>query len=205
MFISIIVTLLLPTFENLDGPKTETTNVVRGDDPPRNTGTENSTTQSTPTNQGPVARVSVLRKRFIEMYPDSTSNVDTHIQLTEMADILRYLPRAAAIGFFAPFPNMWLTSGKQVGSAGRLLSGIETLAMYAIEGLAIIGLWHERRRVSVWLLVTTATIGVIALGLIVVNVGALYRLRYAFLILIIIVAAGGISQLLGRYNSQAHS
>jgi hypothetical protein len=194
ILIAISVTLLLPRFKSLDGPKKEAT-----------MGTENSTAQSTRTNQGLVSRVSVLRKRFIEMYPNSTSNVDTHIQLTGMADILRYLPRAAAIGFFAPFPNMWLTSGKQVGSAGRLLSGIETLAMYAIESLAIIGLWHERRRVSVWLLVTTATIGVIALGLIVVNVGALYRLRYAFLILIIIVAAGGISQLLGWYNSQAHS
>lgn len=194
ILISISVTLWLPRFENLDGPKKEAT-----------MGTENSTAQSTQTNQGLVTRVSVLRKRFIKMYPNSMSNVDTHIQLTGMADILRYLPRAAAIGFFAPFPNMWLTSGKQVGSAGRLLSGIETLAMYAIEGLAIIGLWYERRRVSVWLLVTTATIGVIALGLIVVNVGALYRLRYAFLILIIIVAAGGISQLLGRYPSKAQA
>ena len=205
ILISISVTLLLPRFKNPDGPKTETPNVVIGDELSSNRGIENSTAQSTPTNQGPVTRVSVLRKRFIEMYPGSTSNVDTHVQLTGMADILRYLPRAAAIGFFAPFPNMWLTSGKQVGSAGRLLSGIETLAMYAIEGLAIIGLWHGRRRVSVWLLVTTATIGVIALGLIVVNVGALYRLRYAFLILIIIVAAGGISQLLGRYNSRTQA
>lgn len=203
--ISISVTLLLPRFMKTDGPKTATTNVGIGDELSSNTGTENSTAQSAQTKQGPVARVSVLRKRFIEMYPNSTSNVDTHIQLTGMADILRYTPRAAAIGFFAPFPNMWLTSGKQVGSAGRLVSGIETLAMYALEVLAIIGLWHERRQFSVWLLVSTATIGVIALGMIVVNVGALYRLRYAFLILIIIVAAGGISQLLDRYHSQAHS
>ena len=202
--ISISVTLLLPRFTKPDNP-TATTNMVIADELSSNTATENSTAQSTQTKQGPVARVSALRKRFIEMYPDSTSNVDTHIQLTRMADILRYTPRAAAIGFFAPFPNMWLASGKQVGSAGRLLSGIETLGMYAIEALAIIGLWRERRRVSVWLLVGTATIGVIALGLIVVNIGALYRLRYAFLILIIIVAAGGISDLLGRYNSRAHS
>jgi hypothetical protein len=203
--ISISVTLLLPRFTTPDGPKTETTNMVIGDEISSNTGTGNSTAQSTQTKQGPAARVSALRKRFTEMYPDSTSNVDTHIQLTGMADILRYTPRAAAIGFFAPFPNMWLTSGKRVGSAGRLLSGIETLAMYAIEVLAIIGLWRVRRRVAVWLLVGTATIGVIALGLIVVNVGALYRLRYAFLILIIIIAAGGISELLGRFHSQTQA
>jgi len=35
--------------------------------------------------------------------------------------------------------------------------------------------------------------GTIALGLVVVNVGTLYRLRYVFLIMLIILAAGGIS------------
>ena len=205
ILISFSVTLLLPKFKKPNGLMTSTTSAVKADELSSKTRTENFASQSTRTKQGPVTRVRVLRKRFIEMYPNSTSNIDTHIQLTGMADILRYLPRAAAIGFFAPFPNMWLTSGKQVGSAGRLLSGIETLAMYAIEGLAIIGLWHERRRVSVWLLAGIATIGVIALGLIVVNVGALYRLRYAFLILMIIVAAGGISQMLGRYPSKAQA
>ena len=38
--------------------------------------------------------------------------------------------------------------------------------------------------------------GMISLGLVVVNVGALYRLRYAFMILLIILATGEAAQIL---------
>src|SRR5205085_12346137 len=69
-----------------------------------------------------------------------------------LTDLLRYLPRAAVVGFFAPFPSMWFASGRQVGSAGRLLGGLESLAMYVVEGLALLGLWRGRRQLSVWFL-----------------------------------------------------
>jgi hypothetical protein len=148
------------------------------------------------------ARVATVRLRFIEMYPDSGSNIDGGVQLNDTADLLRYLPRAAAVGFFAPFPNMWLAPGKQVGSAGRLLSGLESLAMYAVEGLALVGLWRGRRRQSSWFLLSVAAAGVTALGLVVVNVGTLYRLRYAFLILLIILAAEGAVHIFERLSKQ---
>jgi hypothetical protein len=137
------------------------------------------------------ARVIKVRRRFIVMYTGSGSNVDTDVQLNGMGDLVRYLPRAAAIGFFAPFPNMWFTPGKLVGSWGRLLAGLESLAMYACEGMAIFGLWRGRRRLSTWLLFLVAMMGMIALGLVVINVGALLRLRYAFLALMIILACEG--------------
>jgi hypothetical protein len=43
-----------------------------------------------------------------------------------------------------------------------------------------------------WLIFLTATAGLIGLGLVVVNAGALYRLRYVFWIMLIIIAAQGI-------------
>jgi predicted lipid-binding transport protein (Tim44 family) len=48
-----------------------------------------------------------------------------------------------------------------------------------------------------------AALGILSLGLVVVNIGALYRLRYAFLILLIIMAAGGVTQILERFNLPA--
>jgi len=141
-----------------------------------------------------VARAGKVRQKFVIEYPDASSNIDSNVQLTSMADLIRYLPRAAAVGFFAPFPNMWLETGNKVGSAGRLLSGMEGMAMYLIEGLAIVGLWRGRRRFSVWFLWLVAAMGIISLGLVVVNVGALYRLRYIFLLLLIILATGGAAQ-----------
>jgi hypothetical protein len=44
--------------------------------------------------------------------------------------------------------------------------------------------------------------GIMALGLVVVNVGALYRLRYFFLILMIILAAAGAAQALDWYRRE---
>ena len=63
--------------------------------------------------------------------------------------------------------------------------------MYVVEGLALLGLWRGRRQLSVWFLFLVAAMGITALGLVVVNVGTLYRLRYVFLILLIIIAAEG--------------
>jgi len=148
------------------------------------------------------ARVVRHRAEFIRFYPDAASSIDLNVQLTSRADLIRYLPRAAVIGFFAPFPDMWFASGGHVGSVGRLLSGLETLAMYVVEALALVGLWRGRWRLSVWLLLSVALMGIVALGLVVVNVGALYRLRYFFLILMIILAAEGAAQALDWYRRE---
>ena len=137
------------------------------------------------------AYITALRIRFILTYPDAGSNIDSDLQFNRTRDVLFYLPRAAEIGFFAPFPKMWFTPGKQVGSAGRLLMGIETLFIYLAEALALYGFWKGRGRYSFWLLFLVSTLGMIALGLVVVNVGALYRIRYLFMLMIIILAVYG--------------
>ena len=131
------------------------------------------------------------------------SVIDPEVRLKGRADIIRYLPRAAVIGFFAPFPNMWFNSGTEVGASGRILSGVETLLTYAIECFALAGLWRVRKQLAAWLLFALVVIGAIALGLVVSNVGALYRLRYSFWILIVVLSAGGLTHLWGRKSSRA--
>jgi hypothetical protein len=147
---------------------------------------------------GAAARVGTVRQGFIKTYADSGSNIDKDVQINSPADLFGYLPRAAAVGFFAPFPGMWLAPGKVVGSGGRLLGGLESLAMYVVEGLALVGLWRGRRRVAAWLLLSVAAMGMTALGLVVINVGTLFRLRYVFLMLLVVLAAGGAARILGR-------
>lgn len=144
--------------------------------------------------QALAARISWLRQNFVMTYPNSGSNIDQDVEFKTTADIILYLPRAAAIGFLAPFPNMWFVAGAQTGLGGRLLSGMETLLMYAIEMLAIFALWRRRRSWSAWLLVLVAGVGVIALSLVVTNIAALYRLRYVFWMLLIILGAEGLMQ-----------
>jgi len=141
-------------------------------------------------------QVGILRQRFVMKYPDSSSNIDDNVKFMNTMDVIRYLPRATAIGLLSPFPKMWFETGDSVGDKGRLVSGLETLLMYVVEVFAVVGLWLGRRKLSVWLLFSIAITGTMALGLVVVNVGTLYRLRYVFLILLIVLAAGGISNAL---------
>jgi hypothetical protein len=141
-------------------------------------------------------RIKEGRARFKTEYPNAGSNIDTEVQFNSMSDVIRYLPRAMVIGFFAPFPGMWFQAGELVGFQGRLLSGMETLLMYVVELLALFGLWHSRRRLAVWLLASVAILCLTAFGLIVLNVATLYRMRYTFWMLLIILGAHGAVSLL---------
>jgi hypothetical protein len=131
------------------------------------------------------------RRAAFRIYSGNTSDMDNEVQFDNTVDVLRFLPRATAIGFLAPFPNMWFQDGTN-GRAARLVTGAETLTMYALYLAAMFCLWRQRRNLCVWLVFLVAAIGMIALGVVVVNAGALYRLRYVFWILMVVLASEGI-------------
>lgn len=129
---------------------------------------------------------------------EDSSRIDPEVQLNSPRDIIRHVPRAIVVGLFAPFPNMWWRAGYQVGYAGRMLSGFETILTYVIECLALFGLWRARRVLAVWFILLFIAFGVVGLGLVVTNIGALYRLRYPFWVLLVIFAAGGATFLIRK-------
>ncbi len=147
-------------------------------------------------------RIAVRRRGFVDPQKDelysAASNIDEDVTFNSKMDVIRYLPRACAIGLFAPFPNMWFVKGSQVGSAGRLVSAFETSFTYILELLALICLWQMRKNLTVWLLMGTLIFGVTALGLIVLNIGAFYRLRYPYWMLIVVLAAGEAIRIMRR-------
>jgi len=61
--------------------------------------------------------------------------------------------------------------------------------------------WRERRNLKMWLLLLVATIGMVALGLVVVNAGALFRIRYVFWMMMIVLAARGLLDRMNRISS----
>jgi hypothetical protein len=140
------------------------------------------------------AQIAIRRHISIEQAKPGSSYIDTEVEFHTLGDIIRYLPRAAEIGFLAPFPKFWFVRGEKVGLAGRLLSGSEMFMLYAVEVLALVGLIQNRRYLAVWLLALIGAIGVIGLGLVVVNLGTLYRMRYPFSILLVILAATVLSR-----------
>jgi len=68
--------------------------------------------------------------------------------------------------------------------------------MYLLYVAAGFCVWQERRNLKMWLLFLVASIGMVALGLVVVNAGALYRIRYVFWMMLIVLAAQGILRFL---------
>ena len=143
-------------------------------------------------------RLGFLRHQFIVKYPQAGSNVDTAVELQDTAAVIRYMPRALLIGFCAPFPNMWFVPGAQVGLAGRLIAGGEMLLLYPVIALAGVTFVRQRRLLSVWLLCGFTVAGCTALGYVVVNISALYRMRYAYFILIIILGMKGLLLVMRR-------
>lgn len=158
-----------------------------------------------------IARLAIYRMAFATGFtpvPSKvglSSNIDSGVRFRSAHDVFSYLPRAVQIGLFAPFPNMWFSSGGLTGRAGRLVSAAETLAMYVLEALALVALWRERKRPAVWLLVLAAVPSATILALVVVNIGALYRIRLAFWILIIVLGARGITLLQQRSDTKIES
>jgi 4-amino-4-deoxy-L-arabinose transferase-like glycosyltransferase len=131
------------------------------------------------------------RRAGFRFYTAQESNIRSDVQFQSLSDMIRFIPSAAVVGFLAPFPRMWFEAGSY-GTAGRLVSGAETLVMYVLYIAVGFCLWRERRRLAMWLTFVTATAGLIGLGLVVVNAGALYRIRYVFWIMLIVIAAQGI-------------
>jgi len=129
---------------------------------------------------------------------EAGSDIDREVEFNSTTDIIRHIPRAIVVGFLGPFPNMWFAAGRQVGSSGRLLAGFETLLSYMFECLALFGLWRERKNLSAWFIFLVITLGAVALGLVVANIGALYRLRFPFWVLLIICGANGAVYLFHR-------
>jgi hypothetical protein len=144
------------------------------------------------------SRVAQRRAQFVKAYRDGGSNIDEDVAFRDTSDILRHLPRASVVGLFAPFPPMWFEPGKRVGLGGRLVAGTETLLLYFVEALACVGLWHARREPAAWLMLLFALGNVVAIGLVVTNVGAAFRLRYPFMMLVLVLGVGGVRSLTGR-------
>jgi Uncharacterized membrane protein, required for N-linked glycosylation len=137
------------------------------------------------------------RRSAFSIYAAQRSNIDSDVRLNSATDIISYLPRAIVVGCFAPFPRMWFEDGTS-GHAGRMLAGAETLFMYLFYVPTILCVWNNRRNLAVWLLFLITFIGMMSLGLMVVNVGAMYRFRFVFWMLVIVLGVEGLRVLKER-------
>lgn len=154
---------------------------------------------------GPLARVCAIREEVIGNSLGLQSNIDADVRLLSTWAVIKYVPRALEIGLFAPFPYMWFEQGHHVGGLGRLISGFETFFLYLMYLGAAYGIWSKRTSLAVWFLAFTVTFGVLAIGLVVVNIGTLYRLRYPFGMIVIVLGCGGFVTLMRLKSRDGHA
>jgi hypothetical protein len=126
--------------------------------------------------------LSISRAVNLRAWREGASTVDADVVLISSQEVVSYLPRAFQIGLLAPFPGLWGGQGSQPSNTlMRRVAAVEMLIVY----LSLVGwlpgffLWKRRPAFYVTLLIGAAF--VLLLGLVIPNVGTLYRFRYPFL------------------------
>jgi hypothetical protein len=133
-----------------------------------------------------------VREASIRGTGHGCSSVDTDVTFTSAASVVEYAPRAAAIALLAPFPTRWF--GTACSGGGRFLSLVSAgemiiayLAFLAVPQLV----WQFRRQPTFWFVVALCLCVLIIHGFIFVNIGTIFRTRYAWFEMMVALGAAG--------------
>jgi hypothetical protein len=105
--------------------------------------------------------------------------------------LVKRLPSAAATALFVPVPWRWMPRG-EIG-AFRTLAGAEVvLIAFLLPGIVAGGVRILRRRsIMGYVMVTSAVLSLISLGIVVANEGTLFRYRLQGLLPLLVIASAG--------------
>lgn len=114
------------------------------------------------------------------------SIVDGEIRPNSVDEVLAYLPRALQIALFAPFPKAWVTDL----SITRLVSVGEMLVFYFCF-FGVLFLLRYNRGPAILVAFYFSLFFLLINGFITANLGTLYRIRYAYLFVILAMGVLG--------------
>lgn len=114
------------------------------------------------------------------------SIIDGEVQPKNAEEVLAYLPRALQIALFAPFPEAWFADL----SVTRLVSVGEMLAFYFCF-IGVLFLLRYNREPAVLVAFYFAFFFLLVNGFTTANLGTLYRVRYAYLFVILAMGVLG--------------
>jgi len=103
------------------------------------------------------------------------SMIDEEIRPQSVTEIIAYLPRALQIATLSPFPTQWFSQLTVM----RLIAVVEMLICYLCF-IGIVFLLKYERKPAVWLTLFFITAFFVFLGFTISNMGTLFRLRYAY-------------------------
>jgi hypothetical protein len=147
-------------------------------------------------------RFSLMRYGFKLTNRKAGSSIDENIIFKDYKELFLYFPRAVQIGFFSPFPNLWISSGVETGYIGRILAGLETLIGYLIfVGFFTVLTLENKILKPVAPVLIIATIIIVLLGFVVSNMGAIYRMRQGLFIPYFLIGVYGLNMLFSRVRN----
>ena len=136
---------------------------------------------------------------------------DLYRKYDNIYDLVLYSPRAMQIGFLSPFPSDWNKyskisnryKGTTVGAIGYFLASIETIIWYMFLLGFIYIMYKNPYVVKPLTYVFCFSIVIITLlGYVVPNVGAIYRMRQAYMIPFYIYGAYGLILMVSNFTKK---
>lgn len=146
-----------------------------------------------------IKKVAYIRGGYRTAGLNSKSNIDANIGFKNVRDIFVYLPRAFHIVFFTPFPQHWFRQGSfEANTLMRRISAFEMIGIYFALIFLPFALWHWRKRIEIWIIFIFCSTMMLIWGLVVCNIGTLYRVRYGYIMTLVALGIAGFITLLER-------
>lgn len=117
---------------------------------------------------------------------NASSLIDQDVNPNNVPALIQYIPRAMQISLFAPFPDNWF----EKISASRLVAIAEMLIWYLIAPGMLLAIWQLPFR-RMYFVIGFSMGCLVLYGLTLANVGTLYRIRYVYIILMMLVSFAG--------------
>jgi len=114
------------------------------------------------------------------------TSIDRHIYFTSIIDYVMYLPRALTIGFFSPFPEIWIGKGSSPSmTLARKIVGVTTVFSYIFLIAFFLSTYQHIYKPKFLAILTFCILGILIYTYVQPNVGSLMRYRYGFYMLLV--------------------
>ena len=150
------------------------------------------------------ARILEFRSSFYFREGATGSMVDVNVVFIGFNDMLRYLPRALQVGFFAPFPNEWGDTGEMTGRIGRIIAAIEVTILYIVLiGFLYIFFTNFSLLLPILPSLTLSLFIIVLVAYSIPNIGAIYRFRMDQILPFYIVGIIGVELLINKIRNNS--
>ncbi len=130
---------------------------------------------------------------------NANSMIDIDIKPSNAIETFQYIPRALQVSFLAPFPNMWFKSGNILS----LVSAFEMMIIYITFFGILFFIPLRIFNYKILLCLIFACLPLLVFGISCPNAGTLYRIRYTFEMIVVMLGICGWKIILNKINKNS--